>query len=146
MYDTMLFTKTINFDQKGRFFLPAKNVGLEAGEKIYLFYSDDHSCVIARSEESIQRLGRKYIDADPKEREEKLEELGDFLINSIGVVTVDGQKRLSLGIKVCAEAKLIGSAFVVGCFDELRFYPSKEAYQESLQAKKDAKLKQLGSK
>lgn len=146
MFDTMLFTKTISVDAKGRCFLPAKNTGVESGEKLYLFYSDDRNCVIARSEESIQRLGRKYIDADPREREEKLEELGDFLFNSIGIVSVDKQGRLGLGVEVCAEANLFGSAFVVGCFDEVRFYANEEVYQECMQAKKDAKLKQLGSK
>lgn len=146
MNEAMLFTRTIQIDPKGRFILPAKNTGVKAGEKIYLFYSEDRSSIIVRSEKSIQALGQKYINADPKEREQRLEELGDFLFNSIGVVTVDSQKRIGLGVSVCAEANLIGSAFVVGCFDELRIYPSEEAYKESIQAKKDAKLKQLGSK
>ena len=146
MNEAMLFAKEISVDAKGRVFLPAKNTGVKPGEKLYLFYSEDHSSVIVRSEKSIQSLGQKYINADPREREEKLGELGDFLFNSIGIITVDGQGRVGLGIDVCAEANLIGSAFVVGCFDELRVYPNKEVYQQSMQAKKDAKLKQLGTK
>ena len=141
MFDTMLFTKTISVDQKGRCFLPVKNTGVESGEKIYLFYSDDNRCVIARSEESILRMGKKYIDADPKEREEKLEELGDFLLSGIGIASVDKQGRLGLGVEVCAEANLVGSIFVVGCFDEIRFYASKEVYQECMQTRKNVKNK-----
>ena len=146
MNEAMLFTKEIAVDAKGRAFLPAKNTGIKPGEKLYLFYSEDRSSVIVRSEKSIQDLGKNFVSANPKEREEKLEELGDFLFNSIGIITVDGQGRVGLGIDVCAEANLIGSAFVVGCFDELRVYPNKEVYQQSMQAKKDAKQKQLGTK
>ena len=72
MNEAMLFAKEISVDAKGRVFLPAKNTGVKPGEKLYLFYSEDHSSVIVRSEKSIQSLGQKYINADPREREEKL--------------------------------------------------------------------------
>lgn len=147
MYDTMLFTKhDATVDEKGRIFLPVKKTGLVENENVYLFYSEHRDCIIIRSEESIKKIGSKYIDADPKEREEKLEELGTFFFNSIGNVKATKDGRITLGIEACANVNLVGTAFIVGCFDEIRVYPSEEVYLESIQSKKDIKIKQLGSK
>ena len=146
MYDTMLFTQNVSIDAKSRLFLPAKNTGVEPGEKLYLFYTEDRLGVIIRSEKSIQELGKKYIEADPKEREQKLEELGDFLLSSVGMVTVDGQGRVGLGVDLCSELNLFGSSFFVGCFDEIRVYPDKELCVQCMQNKKHEKTKILINK
>ena len=146
MNDNMLFTRNVSLDEKGRMFFIGRYTGVEPGEKLYLFYSEERDSVIVRSEKSIKNIKNKYIDLSPGEREKKLEELGDFFLNSIGITQVDKSGRVSLGINVCAELGLFESVFVVGCFDEIRIYPNKEVYLESLKAKRASKLKQLEAK
>ena len=145
MNDNMLFTKQCTIDNKGRLFLSTKNTGIKSGEKIYLFYSDERDCIIVRSEECIRNIGSQYNGCNPKEKEEKLVELGDFFFNCIGTTIVDKQGRINVGVEACSEVNIVGSAFAIGCFDEVRLYSSADVYRASIIAKRENKLKTLGS-
>ena len=133
--DLILGTKEV-LVERSRMFLPVKMTGCESGEKLYMFYSSNHDCIIIQSEKKVYEIGKKYMNADMETRENELAVFGDYFLNFIGFSVVDKQKRIGLGVDVCCEIGIKDSAFVVGCFDELRVYPNKDLYMESIQNKK----------
>lgn len=135
MNEMMIFKITMQVDKRGRIFLPSKESGVEPGENVYLFYSEGNDSIIIKSEKKVYELSRKYVDADPKEREEKLAEINEFISSCVGAVKVDSQKRIVLGQKVCSDLHLGDSVFLVGCFDEIRLYPSEEVYEQIVSTK-----------
>ena len=43
MNDNMLFTRNVSLDEKGRMFFIGRYTGVEPGEKLYLFYSEERA-------------------------------------------------------------------------------------------------------
>ena len=98
--DLILGTKEV-LVERSRMFLPVKMTGCEAGDKLYMFYSPNHDCIIIHPEKKVYEMGKKYMDSDMEAREKELSKFGDYFLNFIGSTVVDKQKRIGLGVDVC---------------------------------------------
>lgn len=105
---------------KNRIFLPSWTKA-EEKETLVLSYCDDGLGIKIQALESVKDI------FDGKCGEEIF---NDFIISCIGNVQVSSQRRLSLGVDICEKMGISDSVYLVGFYNHLRLYPSKEKFEE----------------
>lgn len=103
-----------------RIFLPSWTKA-EDKEMLVLSYCDGGDGVKIQTLESVKDIfdGKRGEDA-----------FNDFIISCIGTVQVSSQRRLSLGVDICEKMGISDSVYLVGFYNHLRLYPSKEKFEE----------------
>lgn len=104
---------------KNRIFLPSWTKA-EEKETLVLSYCDDGEGIKIQTLDSVKDIfdGKKGEDA-----------FNDFIISCISTVQVSSQRRLNLGIEICEKMGISDSVYLVGFYNHVRLYPSKEKFE-----------------
>lgn len=105
---------------------------VEEKETLVLSYCDDNSIKI-QPLSSVKHLFDGHRNGFNSVEEEN--EFNEMILSCIGVSQVLAQKRIGLGVDVCEKVGIRDKAYVVGFYDYLRIYPSREKFEESFKSK-----------
>lgn len=138
--DLIVRKRETAIDEKNRIILGAATYA-EKGDKLAMLLSKDKTYLKVFRRELIETEIKRLLElgkvAKTLEEQEYVEQnLALYKDSVVALPKVDAQRRLSIPKEVVEELKLQGHVYVVGAFDSVEIYPSREAYEATLKQKK----------
>lgn len=138
--DLMIGKRETTIDGKNRVILGASTYA-EKGDNLAILLSKDKTYLKVFRRELIETEIKRLLElgkaAKTLEEQEYVEQkLSLYKDSLVSLPKVEAQRRLSIPKEVVEELKLQGHVYVVGAFDSVEIYPSREAYEATLKQKK----------
>lgn len=138
--DLMIGKRETTIDGKNRVILGASTYA-EKGDELAMLLSNDKTYLKLFRRELIETKIRELLEQEGKAKDAKEQsfieqKLSLYKDSVVSLPKVEAQRRLSIPKEVVEELKLQGHVYVVGAFDSVEIYPSREAYEATLKQKK----------
>lgn len=138
--DLMIGKREATIDEKNRVILGASTYA-EKGDELAMLLSNDKTYLKLFRRELIETKIRELLEQESKAKDAKEQsfieqKLSLYKDSVVSLPKVEAQRRLSIPKEVVEELKLQGHVYVVGSFDSVEIYPSREAYEATLKQKK----------
>lgn len=138
--DLMIGKREATIDGKNRVILGASTYA-EKGDELAMLLSNDKTYLKLFRRELIETKIRELLEQESKAKDAKEQsfieqKLSLYKDSVVSLPKVEAQRRLSIPKEVVEELKLQGHVYVVGAFDSVEIYPSREAYEATLKQKK----------
>ena len=138
--DLMIGKRETTIDGKNRVILGASTYA-EKGDELAMLLSNDKTYLKLFRRELIETKIRELLEQESKAKDAKEQsfieqKLSLYKDSVVSLPKVEAQRRLSIPKEVVDELKLQGHVYVVGAFDSVEIYPSREAYEATLKQKK----------
>lgn len=138
--DLMIGKRETTIDGKNRVILGASTYA-EKGDELAMLLSNDKTYLKLFRRELIETKIRELLEQESKAKDAKEQsfieqKLSLYKDSVVSLPKVEAQRRLSIPKEVVEELKLQGHVYVVGAFDSVEIYPSREAYEATLKQKK----------
>lgn len=138
--DLMIGKREATIDEKNRVILGASTYA-EKGDELAMLLSNDKTYLKLFRRELIETKIRELLEQESKAKDAKEQsfieqKLSLYKDSVVALPKVEAQRRLSIPKEVVEELKLQGHVYVVGAFDSVEIYPSREAYEATLKQKK----------
>lgn len=138
--DLMIGKREATIDEKNRVILGASTYA-EKGDELAMLLSNDKTYLKLFRRELIETKIRELLEQESKAKDAKEQsfieqKLSLYKDSVVALPKVDAQRRMLIPKEVVKALNIKSNVYIVGAFDWIEIYPSREAYEATLKQKK----------
>lgn len=138
--ELMVGKRETTIDEKNRIILGA-STGAAKGDQVAMLLSDDKKYLKLFRRELIETKIRELLEQERTAKSEKEQtfieqKLALYKDSVVALPKIDAQRRMLIPKEVVEALNIKEHVYIVGAFNSVEIYPSKEAYESTLKQKK----------